>query len=513
MSTPPDIEVQRVLLVEDNPLDQARLARTLERLFPGVEVVTAGTVADAAHHLRTGRFDVAMVDWQLPDGFGKEVLDAAEGCDPLVPVVMMTGGDASDAEGMLSEGAQDFVSKRLKKGELPQQLLRAVKHTVSRARSGKDKQRKALLSETRERNEAMSRLAAGIAHDLNNTLAVVSMNLELLSTLTGPLPGDAAECLDAAREGARAAAERVAQLRTYTGSVEVKSFPVDVNDVIVGALPTVGVGAQTDRARLGGKPATVRGDVAVLHTVFQRLLEGIVELGAPQPPVLAAERPHLPFNARWVLNDEVSVDRELRISLPWQGRSVSALELRRRFDPYREGAHGASLDLGECVGFLRAHSGALAVQSTPGGGSFEVWLPRWSPGVARAAAPTARRAEGATRVWVVDDEPLVLRVLVRLLRLRGMEVEAFADGHDAYMAALDGRTCDLLVTDLLMPGMGGAELVERLRLDGWTQPVIVVTGYSDQVGSLAADGVRVLLKPFANTELFEAIDAMIEAGR
>jgi len=502
-----EVDIQRVLLVEDNPIDQRRLRRTFESLFAGVEVVVSGSVAAAKESLGSAHFDVAMVDWQLPDGHGDEVLQVAVSAEVPVPVVMMTGGDASDAERTLSQGAQDFISKGVDRKEMPNAILRAVRYAVSRAQADMNRKNEVLARETQERSEALARLAAGVAHDLNNTLAVVSMNLELLSTMLGTLSQDAAECLDSAREGAQAAAERCAQLRTYTGSLEVKSHPVDMAELVrtIFAESQVPLIPRVDA--MGGESAMVRGDDDILRTLIARLTRGAMELGALVEPVVSIDIPTNEGAGQWVLPPMQDASEQLRIRLGWRGDSVPLRELRLRFDPFGEGAHGASLDLGECVGFVRAHSGALSVHSNLDGGSFDVWMPRWSHGPARPASPMPRRRSGALRVWVVDDEPLVLRVMVRLLQIRGLEVEAFSDGHDAYMAALEGDSCDVLVTDLLMPGMGGAELIDLLRADGWTQPVIVVTGYSDKVSSLSStDGLRVLLKPFTNEELFEAID-------
>ncbi len=499
-----EVSVSRLLLVEDNPMDQAYLQRSLGGLSDGLEIRIASSVEQALALLQSEVFDVAMVDWQLPDGFGDKVLKAALELELSVPVVMMTGGDVSDAEKMLHNGAQDFVSKRAN----PAEILRAVGYAVTRSRWDAFRKQTAMLAESRERSEAMTRLAAGVAHDLNNTLAVVSMNLELLEDLVNPLSGDAAECLESAREAAQAAAERCAQLRTYTGSVEVKSHPVDLTDILTSVLQTAGLRVVPDPSALHGESATIRGDAEILHTLFTRLVAGIGELGVPMPPRLRIGRATPPAGAQWVLPENQNAPCDLHILLPWKGSPIDIQGIRRRFDPFGEGAHGASLDLGECVGFIRAHGGALAAHTAGGHGHFDVRFPRWSPGPADHSGAFKRRADGTTRVWVVDDEPLVLRVMVRVLQLRGMQVESFSDGHDAYVASLEGRTCDLLITDLLMPGMGGAELIDRLRTDGWTQPAIVITGYSDQVSSLSStEDVCVLLKPFTNADLFAAIDA------
>ncbi|MBO86616.1 MAG: hypothetical protein CL927_14770 [Deltaproteobacteria bacterium] len=505
-----EVSISRLLMVEDNPMDQAHLRRSLRDLSEGLEIRVAPTIGRALELLQTESFDIAMVDWQLPDGFGDKVLNAALELQPPVPVVMMTGGDVSDAELMLQNGAQDFVSKRAQ----PSEILRAVGYAVTRSRWDAYRKQTAMLTESRERSAAMTRLAAGVAHDLNNTLAVVSMNLELLSGLVAPLSGDAAECLSSAREAAQAAAERCAQLRTYTGSMEVKSHPVDLTETVSIALRQAGITREPDSSGLQGESATVRGDSEILDTLFSRLVAGVMELGEPLRPRLHVGRAPPQAGSQWILPETQNAPADLNIILPWRGRPVDIQDLRRRFDPFGEGAHGASLALGECVGFIRAHGGALAAHSSGTYGHFEIRFPRWNPGPAVHSGVSRRRTDGTTRVWVVDDEPLVLRVLVRVLQLRGMQVEAFSDGHEAYHAALDGQHCDLLITDLLMPGMGGAELIDRLRADGWTQPVIVITGYSDQVSSLSStEDVCVLLKPFTNADLFDAIDAELGEDR
>ena len=125
-----EVSVSRLLMVEDNPMDQAYLRRSLGALSDGLEIRVASSVGQALALLTSESFDVAMVDWQLPDGFGDKVLKAALELETPVPVVMMTGGDVSDAEKMLHNGAQDFVSKRAN----PAEILRAVGYAVTRSR-------------------------------------------------------------------------------------------------------------------------------------------------------------------------------------------------------------------------------------------------------------------------------------------------------------------------------------------------------------------------------------------
>ena len=85
-----EVAISRLLMVEDNPMDQAHIQRSLRGLSDGTEIRIAPSVREALALLHADTFDIALVDWQLPDGFGDQVLKAALELDPPVPVVMMT---------------------------------------------------------------------------------------------------------------------------------------------------------------------------------------------------------------------------------------------------------------------------------------------------------------------------------------------------------------------------------------------------------------------------------------
>ncbi len=503
------MDIRTILVVEDSRTDQLVVRSTLAKLSPPPEIVFAASISEAKALLDARSFDVALVDWQLPDGLGYAVLQHALNGGSGVPVVMMTGGESGVVEDTLGQGAQDFVTKPIKDEVV---VARALRYAVNRSQWAAERREQSLLSDATERYDAMSRLAAGIAHDLNNTLAVISMNLELLAS-TIPLHNpDVVECLDAAREATLAAGARCNQLRTFTGNLEVESRRVDMVERLRAAALQHQMAEPPDISGLAGRPANVRGDSDLLDTLVSRLLSGAAELGEVQQVAVAMTdaRAEIRGDARsaWIHPPEPNAELPIRITLPWEGVERTPLVIRRRFEPFGEGAHGASLDLGECIGFIRAHGGALAVRTHSHGGAFELRLPSWAAPTkpSPVVEPQARPAGGRV-VWVVDDEPMVRRILVRLLRRRGFDVKDFPDGHDAYMAVMNGDSFDILVTDLLMPGMGGADLVRRLRADGFSQPVVVVTGYSADVPTLSElGGITILLKPFTNASLYEAVD-------
>lgn len=512
MSGPAVVNLRKILVVEDDPAAMAVVSCSLQALYPESEVTEAGTVAEAIQYLQEDEFDAAMVDWRLPDGVGGKVLDyvVLHVSRPL-PVIMMTGGDSEEAERALGNGAQDFLLKPI--DELPP-LRRALRYALNRVRWSTERREETLRANAAERAEAIARLAAGVAHDLNNNLAAISMNLELLAGMLDSDDPEATESLETARKATRAAADRTTQLRIFTGSIKVESRPVDLSALIAEALRARNCSPSQAGALRTTGATTVRGDDTILRTVIDRLLDGASELGTLVAPTITADTPSLVGGTSWVLPPNPGSPVDLRVTFEWAGGNVDATSLRRRFEPFGEGAHGASLALGECVGFVRVHGGALSTRTQSDGGAFDLWLPGWAPTTAPVAKPAPVPVKtGGTKVWVVDDEPLVRRVLVRLLSRRGMEVEAFADGLDAYMSARNGARFDLLVTDLLMPGMGGSELVHRLRDDGINRPVIVVTGYSNDIPTLSElSQVSVLMKPFSNKALYEAIEERLAGG-
>lgn len=502
-----------VLLVEDSEVDRTIVLRRLKAADGFWQCVTATSVAEALEYLQSSEhtLDVALVDWQLPDGFGGRVLEAARALERPVPVVMMTGGGREDVEGTIADGAQDFMSKPIHKHTPLGRILRYAMLRDSHLRLQRER---SAAAEAAERNESMARLAAGVAHELSNNLAAISLNIDLIA-VEDALPEAISTLLADMRLATDAASARCEQLRVFTGRVAIDDTSLRLAGVVRTALSRVGLPSElAGQAGHDRRASVIRGDGAVLGRLLERILGEAARIGQVGTPVLEFSNPTDAEGVEWVLpiDRDAASERYLRVRVPWSGGDgVAASGLRRRFEPFGEGAHDASLDLVECVGFLRAHQAGLSVVVDGRAGAFELWFRPWER---RVATPQAQRKSTGTvqrrRVWAVDDDPMVLRVLTRTLRRHGFEVRPFPDGIDAYSAARGGDDCDLLVTDLLMPGMGGAELVRRLRDDGWTQPVVVVTGFSDDVPQLArVPRTKVLLKPFKTEALMGAVNRFL----
>jgi CheY-like chemotaxis protein len=192
------------------------------------------------------------------------------------------------------------------------------------------------------------------------------------------------------------------------------------------------------------------------------------------------------------------------------GRGMEQEELRGVFEPFggqQLGKAGGGLGLASLYGFVRQSGGAVDVASTPGAGTkFRLLFPgaNETPAAAHAAAaPPRERRDGM--VLLAEDEDALRRLVARVLERAGYSVIAARNGTEALACArqLTGAI-DLLVTDVVMPGLGGAELAEALRARQPGLPVLLMSGYTDAeiaAGIGRVPGSRFIQKPFTMGDL------------
>ncbi|MEW6719355.1 MAG: PAS domain S-box protein [Thermodesulfobacteriota bacterium] len=374
-----------------------------------------------------------------------------------------------------------------------------------------------------QKMEAVGRLAGGIAHDFNNLLTVILGYCDVL--LSRLPPGDrSAEEIREIQKAGDAAAALTGQLLAFGRKQVLNLRPTAINALVSemeNMLQRVLGETISLKTRLEPELWTVRADRNQLQQVVMNLAINARD-AMPAGGDLEIE----------TRNADVDKDCPARppdcppgkyalLSVADTGHGMDEDTAREIFEPFfttRELGKGTGLGLSTVHGIVRQSGGFIEVETRPGGGStFRVFLPRVEAPVETLPAgnaPAKARGGGET-ILLVEDSDVVRFYAVEILKVGGYNVLVAENGEDALrIAAEHPLPVDLLVTDLVMPGLNGKELADRL---GASQPglkVLFVSGYPEQASGkkrLVEDGSHFLGKPFKPNELLETVRRILDA--
>lgn len=366
---------------------------------------------------------------------------------------------------------------------------------------------------TADRMASLGMLAAGIAHEINNPLAYVLMNLEIATASLPPEAARAANALETTRAGVERIRVIASDLKTFARASSDAVEPVDVCATLESTLTLI-AHALRDRAVVSREyvdvPA-VSANAARLGQVFLNVLLNALDA------VGEVRR-----DGRLLLRTSPSPDGRVVIEIADNGAGISAEHLERVFDPFfttKPVGSGTGLGLSICHGIIRDIGGEIALDSQRGvGTTVRIVLPAWSgeanvsPSAGTAPPSSPRRG----RVLVIDDEEELLRALSAILG-ETHEVQVAASGTAALELLRRDRQFDAVLCDVMMPDIGGIELFEELsRFDHrFARRVVFMTGgvFTERAREfLARSSNRWLEKPFDRQQLLEAIDSPVVAG-
>jgi PAS domain S-box-containing protein len=382
--------------------------------------------------------------------------------------------------------------------------------------------------------DALGRLAGGVAHDFNNMLTAIRGYGELLVgglSEDDPLRHSAEQICRAAEQ----ASTLPRQLLAFSRNQTWETIPVDLNEVLTGAGDMLGrlLGATVELTLSpGARSPVVESDHGYLEQVLVNLAVNAREAIGDRGMVRISTR-----DARLAENERpAGIDAEpgeyVVLAVADDGEGMDTETRERAFEPFfTTKATGSGLGLSTVYGIVSQSRGFVRVESHTGEGTIvEVWLPRAAPaaeaspgrpGGARSsgeAGASESESEYAGRVLVVEDEKLVRDLTVAVLERGGYEVLAAADGREA-LEVIDQSTrpIDVLLSDMVMPGMSGRELAERFTALQPGSRVLLMSGYADELAALAdADvlpgGVSYLQKPAAEALLQGVAERLPPAG-
>jgi PAS domain S-box-containing protein len=380
--------------------------------------------------------------------------------------------------------------------------------------------RKQLESQLRQsqKMEAVGQLTAGIAHNFNNMLQVISGNLHLIHDQVPPL---LRTHLADAEESAGRAADMVRQLMVFarpTGPHHPQ--PLDLaallRHILAICRPTFDQRIQLD-ARISPQLPQAKGHTGQLEQVLLNLLinaRDALELAtsAAEPRICTA----LQLAAAEDLPADLQPGAYLRLQVSDNGVGMDEDTQTRVFEPFfttKPVGKGTGLGLATVYAIVQEHRGRITCESRVGEGTtFSVYLPALdSPAAAPSQAPEpAASPKGTETLLLIDDEELVRRTLGRGLEKAGYRILEGANGMEGLeILQREGADIALVLLDLSMPGMSGLEVLERLRLLERRPKVVLLTGYAAE-SSQYAGADQVLQKPLKLSELVRRVRQVLD---
>jgi len=377
-----------------------------------------------------------------------------------------------------------------------------------------------------ERVEAVSRLASRMAHDLNNMLMILTgYSEELLTSLPAgsTLRADVQEIL--------AATDRMSgltnQLLSFTRRQGGVSAEVDLESTLGrfgprwSALLGTHVGLEL---RLSGEANRVRADIAQLEQVTTAIVERARQaMHAGEKIVIETSRLDVSQDLRRP-NVPLQPGSYAVISIVAPGQPLDAEAKAAMFEcslPGKEPWDDVAATLSRAYGMVRQWGGDISVSNGPRSATvFRVFLPRLESPAGEVSVSAAEPPPAAVEppaplatILVVEDEAGIRALVRKILRRQGYEVLEAANGQDALVLCREhGQRVELLITDVLMPQMGGRELVERLQTQGHDMKVLYVSGYTDDSAIYSNElpsGTAFLQKPFTLGSLLDKVKEVL----
>jgi signal transduction histidine kinase/CheY-like chemotaxis protein len=371
--------------------------------------------------------------------------------------------------------------------------------------------------------ESLGVLAGGIAHDFNNLLTGIVGNAGLVRLELPPDTPPAAH-IRQIESAALRAAELCQQLLAYAGKGRFLVESLDLNELIEGTLSLLrlSVGKQAHlQLELGRALPAVMADATQIRQIVMNLVINAADAIGAQPGVITLHTGcryvRATEFAAWAADPGLPEGEYAFLEIGDTGCGMPPETLRRIFEPFFTTKFaGRGLGLAAVLGIVRGHRGALQVTSELGRGSvFTLFLPAGSAQlpVESGAPPAAAAWQHSGTVLVVDDEECVRTVTEYVLATFGFDTVPAADGEAALaaFAAKPDRFVFVLL-DLILPGISGRKVLDRLREIRPDVPVLLVSGYSenDSASPFAADGVTAFLqKPYTRETLERKLRALL----
>ena len=517
----------RFIHLESNPADAALIATTLRDAGILCQLKQAQTREEFLAALRQEGFSLILADTAVPGFDGATALSLARTLHPDVPFLFVSDTQGEEfAIDMMQHGATDYISKQ-RLGRLVPSIKRTLRELDERLerRRAEDALR---VSEKQFRQaqkmEAVGRLAGGLAHDFNNLLTVIMGHSQVL---LGELPSGnpiRAKIEEMQKAGERAAS-LIRQLMAFSRKQPLEPKILPLNSV-VGNVESMLRRLIGEDIQLVIRPDPFNGHVKADPGQLEQVLMNLVvnaRDAMPNGGLLAIETSPTEL-AQTPMHHlhPLPLGQYVKLTVTDTGCGMNADVLAHLFEPFfttKEEHKGTGLGLSTVFGIVTTCGGGIDVWSQVGHGTtFDLYFPRVNPqaSTADATAPQGRLRQGSETILLVEDDSGVRNLVRHELVKTGYQVIEAKNGVEACLTATQqSYHVDLLLTDVVMPGMNGRELAQHLSVIKPNLRVLFMSGYLDDISvnsSMDPHRTTFLQKPFTPDLLLRTVRALLDSS-
>ena len=516
----------RLLHLEDDPVDAELITTTLIEGGIPCQSQLVDTRQAFVAALKEGRMDLILADYSIPGFDGMTALTLARQHRPDVPFLFVSATIGEElAIDAMHQGATDYVLKQRLGRLVPsvQRALRELDDRAERKRAEEALRQSEKQFRQSQKMEAVGRLAGGIAHDFNNLLTVIMGYSQILLTELGPqhpLRGKIEETLKAGGK----AASLIRQLLTFSSKQSTDPKILSLNTAVTSLenmlRRLIGEDVQFV-VKLDPKNGRLRADQTHLEQVLVNLVVNARD-AMPKGGTITIETAQVELTRSPVYHiAPLQPGSYVQLTVSDTGCGMDLKTQSHIFEPFfttKGEGKGTGLGLSTVYGIVTQCGGAIDVTSRVGHGTrFDLYFPSVESDIlpTTPTQPSGRPQRGTETILLAEDEPSV-RTLVRdELRKLGYKVVEAKNGVEAcLLATQQAESFQLLLTDVVMPGMGGRELAQHLSVINPELRTLFMSGYMDDVGIMAGqeEGTTSFLqKPFTPEVLASSVRNLLDA--
>ncbi|MCB2180776.1 MAG: response regulator [Desulfobulbaceae bacterium] len=373
-----------------------------------------------------------------------------------------------------------------------EQIARLYALAISRYRSQTEREQLSSALRQAQKMEAIGTLAGGIAHDFNNILTPILGYAEIIDSQLPP-GSDLSQDIEQILSATHRASQLVNQILTFSRQREHDRINIEIHLIIKEALKLLRSTIPTSieiRQEIDTQSGSVLADPTQIHQIVMNLCTNAYHAMQPKGGILAVSLHPVFLETGDIADNKLNLlpGHYLQLEVSDTGSGIPKEIMERIFDPYfstKTEGRGTGLGLSVVHGIVEAHGGAITVYSEPDKGTtFHVYLPLSDTKTDLITEEERLKSlpTGNEKLLIVDDEESVLRLEKRMIEKLGYEVTSTMESATALkIFTSHPDNFDLVITDMTMPKMNGAELAESIIAIKPDMPIIICTGYSELI--------------------------------